>query len=279
MAQESVQAQVKQQRLRNFGFWMAFIVVFSLLHLGAKEARKQLGDEIASKTGKDDFGDCLDMGFGSLTCAVKQGSKMYTNNFRASIVEHTKQRAYHVALQSAISDGLAMSEAARKAQQIADIAAKVKKEQARRIIGPVFAAVWDGLEVLYYGGSFAEVSIRATGTLCGTWWGGILGEDRLGKVGYLIGTQVGSWAGSRIALMTYDIVKAIQLITLEVKEFVTGEDENEDVGKEAVSEEYITENAYQSSPEESANEYSSSDESGSGWFSGSDDENPPSDEL
>lgn len=34
MAQESVQAQVKQQRLRNFGFWMAFIVVFSLLHLG-----------------------------------------------------------------------------------------------------------------------------------------------------------------------------------------------------------------------------------------------------
>lgn len=154
---------------------MTFVVV---LH-SAKEARRQLGDEIASKTGKDDFGDCLDLGFGSLTCAVKQGSKMYTNNFRASIVEHTKQRAYHAALQSAISDGLAISEAARKAQQIADIAAKAKKQQARRIIGPVFAAVWDGLEVLYYGGSFAEVSIRATGTLCGTWWGGVLVSVRI----------------------------------------------------------------------------------------------------
>jgi hypothetical protein len=279
MAQASVQTQAKPQRFRSFGFWSAFIIAFCLLHLGAKEARRQLGDEIASKTGKDDFGDCLDLGFGSLTCAVKQGSKMYTNNFRASIVEHSKQRAYHAALQAAITDGLGMSEAARKAQQIADAAAKVKSQQARRIIGPLFAAVWDGLEVMYYGGSFAEVSMRATGTLCGTWWGGVVGENRLGRVGYLIGTQVGSWAGSRIALMTYDIAKAIQLITLEVKDFVTGEDEKENVGEETRSEEYIAEDAYQSSSEESANENPSSDESGSGWFSSSDDEKPPSDEL
>lgn len=34
MAQESVQAQVKSQRLRSFGFWTAFIVAFCLLHLG-----------------------------------------------------------------------------------------------------------------------------------------------------------------------------------------------------------------------------------------------------
>jgi hypothetical protein len=140
----------------------------------AKEARRQLGDEVASKTGKDDFGDCLDLGFGTLTCVVKQGSKIFVNNFRSSLVEHTKQRAYHAALQSAISDGLAVSEASRKAQQIADVAAKARKQQARRIIGPIFAAVWDGVEVLYYGGSFAEVSMRATGTLGGTWLGGVV---------------------------------------------------------------------------------------------------------
>lgn len=99
---------------------------------------------------------------------------MYTNNFRASIVEHSKQRAYHVALQSAIADGLGMPEASRKAQQIADIAGQVKSQQARRIIGPLFAAVWDGLEVMYYGGSLAEVAIRATGTLGGTWVGSVM---------------------------------------------------------------------------------------------------------
>jgi hypothetical protein len=90
---------------------------------------------------------------------------------------------------------------------------------------------------------------------------------------------VGSWAGSRIALMTYDIAKAIQLITLEVKEFVTGEDEPENVGEETSSEEYVAEDASESSPEESTDENPSTDESGSGWFSGSEDENPPSDEL
>jgi hypothetical protein len=34
MAQSSVQAQVKAQRLRNSGFWAVFIVGFCLLHLG-----------------------------------------------------------------------------------------------------------------------------------------------------------------------------------------------------------------------------------------------------
>lgn len=159
------------------------VIIIALLTFGcigyfflpsAKEARRQLGDAIASKTGKDDFGDCLDFGLGSLTCAVKQGSKMYTNSLRANIVERSKQKAFHIALQQAISDGLGMSEAARKAQNIADIAAKAKSKQARRISGPLFAAVWDALEVMYYGGSFAEISMRATGTLCGTWWGGVV---------------------------------------------------------------------------------------------------------
>lgn len=206
--------QVSTAQLTFSGIW-CFLC-------SAKEARREFGDEVASKTGKDDFGDCFNLGFGSLTCAVKISSKFYTNNLRTSIVERSKQKAYHVALQSAISDGLGMSEAKRKAESIAKAFAKDRSRQARRISGPLFAAAWDSLEVLYYGGSIAEVVMRATGTLCGTWWGGLLGEDKLGRVGYLIGSQVGSWVGSRIALMSYDIAKAGQLILLEVKDFVTG---------------------------------------------------------
>lgn len=105
------------------------------------------------------------------------------------------------------------------------------------------------------------------------------GENRLGRVGYLLGSQVGSWAGSRVALMTYDIIKAIQLITSEVKDFVTGEDEEEKVSEEKNSEEYIAANEYQSSSAKDVVENPSSDESGSGWGWGSDEEVPPSEEL
>lgn len=67
-----------------------------------------------------------------------------------------------------------MSEASLKAGNIADLAAKAKSKQARRISGPLFAAIWDSLEVLYYGGTLAEVSMRASGTLYGTWKGGVV---------------------------------------------------------------------------------------------------------
>ena len=52
------------------------------------------------------------------------------------------------------------------------------------------------------------------------------GDNRFGRVGYLIGTQVGSWAGSKIGLMCYDIAKAVQLVSTEVQEFFTGTVEN-----------------------------------------------------
>lgn len=34
MTQSEVQKQAKPQRLRNFGLWTGFIIVFCLLHLG-----------------------------------------------------------------------------------------------------------------------------------------------------------------------------------------------------------------------------------------------------
>ena len=91
--------------------------------------------------------------------------------------------------------------------------------------------------------------------------------------------MVGSWAGSKVALMIHDIAKGIQVIVLEVKDFVTGSDENEKISGDTRSKEYIAENAYQSPSEESANENPSREESGSGCFSGSEDEKPRSDEL
>ena len=164
--------------LASIGIPLAFGNIWCLL-LPAQEARKHVGDEVASKTGKDEFGHCLNFPVGSLSCIAKQGSKMYTNNFRATLVASAKQRAYDAALQSAKSDGLEMSEAVRKAQKISNTAAKAQKQQVQRIIAPLFAAVWDGLEVVYYGGSLAEVTLRATGTLCGTWWGGVVVSIRI----------------------------------------------------------------------------------------------------
>lgn len=90
-----------------------------------------------------------------------------------------------MALQSAVSEGLPMSEASLKAGNIADLAAKAKSKQARRISGPLFAAIWDSLEVLYYGGTLAEVSMRASGTLYGTWKGGVVVNISISPISFL----------------------------------------------------------------------------------------------
>lgn len=90
-----------------------------------------------------------------------------------------------MALQSAVSEGLPMSEASLKAGNIADRAAKAKSKQARRITGPLFAAIWDSLEVLYYGGTLAEVSMRASGTLYGTWKSGVVVNISISPIYFL----------------------------------------------------------------------------------------------
>ncbi|CAM6067663.1 unnamed protein product [Sphagnum tenellum] len=127
---------------------------------------------------------------------------------------------------SALAQGMARKEAERHSQKLAQAAGKEKSCQARRISGPLFAAVWDTFEVLYYGGSFLEASMQASGTLCGTWLGALEGEKRMGRVGYLVGGQIGSWVGSRLALMVYDIGKAGQLLVSEMSGPLFGIDNN-----------------------------------------------------
>ncbi|CAK9214745.1 unnamed protein product [Sphagnum troendelagicum] len=142
------------------------------------------------------------------------------------LVEQAKYKAYDSALQSALAQGMARKEAERHSQKLAQAAGKEKSCQARRISGPLFAAVWDTFEVLYYGGSFLEASMQASGTLCGTWLGALEGEKRMGRVGYLVGGQIGSWVGSRLALMVYDIGKAGQLLVSEMSGPLFGIDNN-----------------------------------------------------
>jgi hypothetical protein len=139
----------------------------------AMQARQYVGDQSASKTGKFSMWDCFDLNVGSIVCVTKEAAKLYTNSFQAGLVEQAKQKAYHSALQSALAQGMVRKEAERQSQKLARAAGKEKSHQAQRILGPLFAAVWDTFEVLYYGGSFVEASMRASGTLSGTWFGAL----------------------------------------------------------------------------------------------------------
>ncbi len=52
------------------------------------------------------------------------------------------------------------------------------------------------------------------------------GEKRMGRVGYLVGGQIGSWVGSRLALMVHDIGKAGQLMASQMSGLLFGIDNN-----------------------------------------------------
>ncbi|RYR49506.1 hypothetical protein Ahy_A07g036014 [Arachis hypogaea] len=45
---------------------------------------------------------------------------------------------------------------------------------------------WDFFKVVYYGGSDAEGAIRGSGSLFGLYLGGFFGEQRLGRLGFLV---------------------------------------------------------------------------------------------
>lgn len=150
------------------------------------------------------------MGSGSLACTVKEGVKLYANNIRTAHLERVRQRAMEKALADAVTEGLTPSEAAKQAQKISAKAAKVAARQANRILGPIISSGWDFFEAIYFGGSMTEGFLRGTGTLFGTYVGGFHGEERFGKLGYLVGSQLGSWGGGRIGLMIYDVISGLK---------------------------------------------------------------------
>jgi len=176
----------------------------------AEKFRELVGNEAASKSGQFTFMNCFDMGSGSLACSVKEGVKLYVNNLRTAHLERVRQHAMERALADAMTEGLTPAEAAKQAQKVSTKAAKVAARQAKRILGPIISSGWDFFEAMYFGGSMTEGFLRGSGTLFGTYAGGFHGEERFGKLGYLVGSQLGSWGGGRIGLMIYDIISGLK---------------------------------------------------------------------
>ncbi|KAJ4955562.1 hypothetical protein NE237_012345 [Protea cynaroides] len=190
--------------------FLLFMAGFVSLVIVAEKCRDLVGEEAASKSGKFTLFNCLDMGSGTLACAVKEGVKLYSYNFRAAHVEKVRHRAIEAALTEALTQGMSASDAAKQAQKEARKEAKMASRQAKRIIGPIVSSGWDFFEAIYYGGTMTEGFLRGSWTLFGTYSGGFLGEQRLGKLGYFVGSHFGSWIGGRIGLMMYDVVSGVQ---------------------------------------------------------------------
>ncbi|XP_043722570.1 uncharacterized protein LOC122669782 isoform X2 [Telopea speciosissima] len=217
--------------------FLLFMIGLLSLIIVAEKCRELVGEEASSKSGKFTLLNCFDMGSGSLACAVKEGVKLYTYNIRSAHVERVRHRAIEVALTEALAQGLGASDAAKQAQKEAAKAAKMAARQAKRVIGPIISSGWDFFEAIYYGGTVTEGFLRGSGTLFGTYAGGFLGEERLGKLGYLAGSHLGSWVGGRIGLMVYDVVNGVHSLlqfaqTVESEVF---ENENSEASQEEES--------------------------------------------
>uniref|UniRef100_A0A0E0KCS1 Uncharacterized protein n=1 Tax=Oryza punctata TaxID=4537 RepID=A0A0E0KCS1_ORYPU len=189
---------------------LLFIVGILALSMTAEKFRELVGKEEASKSGQFTFMNCFDMGSGSLACAAKEGIKLYVYNLQTAHTERVRHRAIEKALADAVTEGLSAAEAAKQAQKVGAKAAKVAARQAKRILGPIISSGWDFFEAMYFGGSMTEGFLRGTGTLFGTYVGGFHGEERLGRLGYLAGSHLGSWVGGRIGLMIYDVINGLK---------------------------------------------------------------------
>ncbi|XP_006649963.1 uncharacterized protein LOC102722941 [Oryza brachyantha] len=196
---------------------LLFIVGVVALSMTAEKFRELVGKEAASKSGQFTFMNCFDMGSGSLACAAKEGVKLYVYNLRTAHMERVRQRAIEKALADAVTEGLSPADAAKQAQKVGAKAAKVAARQAKRILGPIISSGWDFFEAMYFGGSMTEGFLRGIGTLFGTYAGGFHGEERLGKLGYLAGSHLGSWVGGRIGLMIYDVINGLNYMLQFVK--------------------------------------------------------------
>lgn len=161
------------------------------------------------------------MGTGTLACTVKESVKLYVYSLRSAHVERARLQAIEKALTDALKEGLAATDAAKQAQKVGAKAAKLASRQAKRILGPMISSGWDFFEAVYFGGTMTEGFLRGTGTLLGTYAGGFHGEQRMGKLGYLMGSHLGSWVGGRVGLMVYDVVNGVNFLL----QFVQPEDE------------------------------------------------------
>ncbi|KAJ4833580.1 hypothetical protein Tsubulata_025038 [Turnera subulata] len=203
---------------------LVFAVGIVALSIAAEKCRELVGEDSSSQSGKFTIFNCFDMSTGTQACLVKEGVKLYFYNIRASHVEKARNVAIERGLLDALGQGLSPQDAAKQAQKEGAKAAKLATRQAKRIVGPIISSGWDFFEALYYGGTVTEGFLRGGGTLVGAYTGAYAGELSLGRVGYLLGSHLGSWVGGRIGLMVYDVVNGVHYL-LQVVETAVGDGE------------------------------------------------------
>ncbi|XP_019418595.1 PREDICTED: uncharacterized protein LOC109329384 [Lupinus angustifolius] len=192
--------------------FLVLVAGIILLSITAKKCRQIVGEKASSKSGKFTFLNCFDMGTGTLACGVKEGLKLYVYNIRTSHVEKARHNAIQSALVDAASQGMSTKHSSKLAEKEGKKAAKLASRKAERITGPIISSGWDFFEAVYYGGSVAEGFFKGSCTSIGAYGGGFIGEKKLGRFGYLIGSLFGSWVGGRIGLMLYDVVNAVHFL-------------------------------------------------------------------
>lgn len=224
--------------------FVVFVAGIIALSITAEKCRQLVGEDASSKSGQFTFLNCFDGGSGTLACAVKEGVKLYFYNIRSAHVERARHHAIESALVEALHQGLDPKDAAKQVQRAGEKAAKLATRQAKRVIGPIISSGWDFFEAIYYGGTITEGFLRGTGTLFGAYGFGFIGEQRLGRFGYLVGSHLGSWVGGRIGLMVYDVVNGVHFLFQleETTDYETPPSDYETSASENVENSYVYEN-------------------------------------
>ncbi|KAJ6808841.1 uncharacterized protein M6B38_165880 [Iris pallida] len=217
----------KMLDLQRKRVWLVLLAVglIIVLSIAAEKSRELVGEEASSKSGQFTLLNCLDMGSGSLACAAREGVKLYVYSLRNRHVKSIRQQATEQAITEALTGGMTAKAAANYALKAGTKAAKLASREAKRIVGPIISSGWDFFEAVYFGGTVTEGLLRGTGTSFGTYFGGYHGEERLGRVGYFVGSHLGSWVGGRVGLMIYDVINGmnylVQFVQLEEVETAT----------------------------------------------------------
>ncbi|CAH9141123.1 unnamed protein product [Cuscuta epithymum] len=230
------------------------VVIIALLSITAEKCREVVGKEAASKSGDFNILNCLDGGTGTLACVVKEGVKLYFYNIRSAHIEKARNLAIEKALADAISQAKTIT--AKQIQLEGAKAAKLAKRQANRIVGPIISSGWDFFEAIYLGGTMTEAVLRSMGTLSGTYYVGFLGEASFGRIGYFVGSELGSWVGGRVGLMLYDLVNGMEYVleVLHLKEppperLYAADPEEETIASGAVSSIEVIKQVYKTAAE------------------------------
>ncbi|CAI9781064.1 unnamed protein product [Fraxinus pennsylvanica] len=173
-------------------------------------SRKALLDR--SRTERFTFINCFDMRYGTIACIFKEMIKLYLYYVRAVHVQKVRGQVSRKALLDRLSKDQNMDQAVKAACEEGKAAAKRASRQAKHVMGPIVASGWDLFETLYVGGSLVEGLVRSGGTFLGAFAGGLVGEGKIGWLGFVLGSQMGSWTGGRIALMAYDVGIGLQYL-------------------------------------------------------------------